>query len=189
MDLLIASSDVTQILHDWAEGDQHAAERLVPIVYQELRRLAANYLRHERPDHTLQPTALVHEAYLKLVRQDRTDWKNRAHFRRIAAQIMRRILLQHARDKSAAKRGGGMDKIYLDETRELCAESRPDLIAVDDALVVFAKIHPREAEVVELKFFGGLNADEIAEVLSVSSKTVLRDWIFARTWLCRELAS
>lgn len=178
---------MTQILRSWSDGDKAAPERLIPIVYQELRRLAGSYLRRERNDHTLQPTALVHEAYLKLVGQDRTNWKDRAHFCRIAAQIMRRILLQHARDKSAEKRGGGMHKLYLDETKELASECRPDLIALDDALRRFAKNHPREAEVVELRFFGGLNTEEIAEALSVSSKTVLRDWIFARTWLCREL--
>ncbi len=179
--------DVTQILHDWSAGDESAAERLMPIVYEELRRLAGQYLRRERPDHTLQATALVHEAYLKLVDQNRVDWKNRAHFRGVAAQLMRRILVEHARTHRAEKRGGRWEKVYLDETRELLRERPPDLVALDDALQSFAQDYPRESEVVEMKFFGGLEANEIAEVLHVSAKTVLRDWSFAKLWLCREL--
>ncbi len=159
----------------------------MPIVYEELRRLASNYLQRERPDHTLQATALVHEAYLKLVDQKRADWKNRAHFCGIAAQLMRRVLMEHARAHNAQKRGGKMEKLYLDETRELSEERTPDLIALDDALKSFASTFPRESEVVELKFFGGLEAKEIANVLNVSTKTVLRDWNFAKLWLCREL--
>lgn len=160
----------------------------MPVVYEELRRLAAQYLRAERPDHTLQATALVHEAYLKLVDQDRITWQNRAHFRGVAAQLMRRILLEHARKHGTEKRGGNLEKIYLDETRELSGQRPPDLVALDDALQSFAADYPRESEVVELKFFGGLEAKEIAEVLHVSSKTVLRDWSFAKVWLCRELS-
>ncbi len=159
----------------------------MPVVYEELRRLAAQYLRRERADHTLQATALVHEAYLKLVDQNRIDWKNRAHFRGVAAQLMRRILLEHARAHRAEKRGGGLAKIRLEETRELSASRPPDLIELDHALQSFAADYPRESEVVELKFFGGLEAKEIAEVLDVSTKTVLRDWSFAKLWLCREL--
>lgn len=161
----------------------------MPLVYQELRRLAAQYLRSERPDHTLQATALVHEAYLKLVDQNRMTWQNRAHFRGVAAQLMRRILIEHARAHRAQKRGGKLEKIYLDETRELSQQRSPDLIELDDALKSFAADYPRESEVVELKFFGGLEAKEIAEVLNVSAKTVLRDWSFAKLWLCRELSS
>lgn len=183
------ATDVTQILEAWGEGDQSAPERLMPLVYQELRRLAGNYLRRERPDHTLQATALVHEAYLKLIDQDRVNWKNRAHFCGIAAQLMRRVLMEHARARNAGKRGGKLEKLYLDETRELAQERPPDLIALDDALQSFASTFPRESEVVELKFFGGLEAKEIAEVLHVSTKTVLRDWNFAKLWLCRELSS
>jgi RNA polymerase sigma factor (TIGR02999 family) len=183
------ASDVTQILHAWSEGDQSAPERLMPLVYQELRRIAGDYLRRERPDHTLQATALVHEAYLKLVDQNRVDWKNRAHFCGVAAQLMRRVLMEYARGHNAEKRGGKMEKLYLDETRELSQQERaPDLIALDDALQSFASTFPRESEVVELKFFGGLEAREIAEVLHVSTKTVLRDWNFAKLWLCRELS-
>ena len=180
--------DATQILKEWSEGDKDAPARLMPLIYEELRRRAAEYLRHERPDHTLQATALVHEAYLKLIDQNRVDWKSRAHFSGVAAQLMRRVLLEHARGRNAEKRGGKLEKLYLDETRELAQEWRPDLIALDDALQSFAASYPREGEVVELKFFGGLGAEEIGEVLKVSSKTVLRDWNFAKLWLCRELS-
>jgi RNA polymerase sigma factor (TIGR02999 family) len=182
-------SDVTQILQAWSDGDQSAPERLIPVVYQELRRVAGDYLRRERSDHTLQATALVHEAYLKLIDQNRVDWKNRAHFCGVAAQLMRRVLMEHARAHNADKRGGKLEKLYLDETRELAQERAPDLIALDDALKSFAGTFPRESEVVELKFFGGLEAKEIAEVLHVSTKTVLRDWNFAKLWLCRELST
>lgn len=185
---LAPSEQVTRILQEWNDGDANAAARLMPLVYEELRRRAAEYLRHERPDHTLQATALVHEAYLKLVDQNRVDWKTRAHFCGVAAQLMRRVLLEHARGHNAEKRGGKSEKLYLDETRELSDERAPDLIALDDALKSFTGTYPREGEVVELKFFGGLKANEIAEVLDVSQKTVLRDWKFAKLWLRRELA-
>lgn len=183
----VPAQDITQILQDWSTGDKDAAEKLMPLVYQELRRLARQYLSNERSDHTLQATALVHEAYLKLVDQSRVTWQGRAHFCGVAAQLMRRILVQHARSHLAAKRGGGMRKLYLDETRELAHERAPDLISLDEALKSFASVYPRESEVVELKFFGGMEAKEIAEVLNVSSKTISRDWNFAKVWLCREL--
>ena len=179
--------DVTQILQECSAGDKNAAEKLMPLVYQELRRLAQNYLSRERADHTLQATALVHEAYLRLVDQTRVTWQSRAHFCGVAAQLMRRILLEHARARMAAKRGGGFQKIYLDETRELAQEQAPDLIALDEALKSLARVYPRESEVVELKFFGGMDAKSIAEVLNVSTKTISRDWNFAKLWLCREL--
>ena len=181
-------TDTTQILKEWSEGDKDAPARLMPLIYEELRRRAAEYLRHERPDHTLQATALVHEAYLKLIDQNRVDWKTRAHFCGVAAQLMRRVLLEHARGHNAEKRGGKLEKLHLDETRELSDERAPDLVALDDALKSFTSTYPREGEVVELKFFGGLQANEIAEVLDVSQKTVLRDWSFAKLWLRRELA-
>ena len=184
-----AATDVTQILQAWSDGDDTAPDRLMPVVYAELRRLAGDYLRRERPDHTLQATALVHEAYLKLVDEKRVTWKNRAHFCGIAARLMRQILMEHARGHNAAKRGGGIAKLYLEETRHLASERAPDLVALDDALKTFATSHPRESEVVELKFFGGLDAREIAEVLKVSSKTVSRDWSFAKLWLLRQLSS
>ena len=179
--------DATQILQGWTPGDREAPARLMPLIYEELRRRAADYLRHERPDHTLQATALVHEAYLKLIDQSRVDWQSRAHFCGVAAKLMRRVLMEHARAHNAEKRGGKLEKLYLDETRELAQERGPDLIALDDALQSFSATYPREGEVVELKFFGGLEATEIAQVLDVSEKTVLRDWNFAKLWLRREL--
>jgi RNA polymerase sigma-70 factor, ECF subfamily len=182
------NQDATEILQKWNDGDKDAAARLMPLVYEELRRRAQDCLRRERPDHTLQATALVHEAYVKLVDQTRANWKSRAHFCSVAAHLMRRILVQHARDHNREKRGGKWEKIYLDETRELGRESAPDITALDDALKDFAQNHPRESEVVELKFFGGLERDEIAQVLNVSSKTVSRDWNFAKAWLRRSLS-
>jgi len=181
-------SNVTQILRDWNEGDADAPAQLMPLVYEELRRRAADCLRRERRDHTLQPTALVHEAYVKLVEQNRAQWKDRAHFCSVAAQLMRRILVKYAEAHNADKRGGQLKKIYLDETRELAQERAPDLLSLDDALKSLAVSHPRESEIVELKFFGGLNAKEIGELLNVSTKTVLRDWQFAKAWLSRQLA-
>ena len=183
------TQEATRILQEWNRGDQNASARLMPLVYEELRVRAAEYLRHERPDHTLQATALVHEAYLKLVDQDRATWKNRAHFGAVAASLMRRILVQHARTHNAEKRGGKLEKLYLDETRELGRELPPEIVALDEALQSFTSTYPREGNVVELKFFGGLEANEIAEVLNVSTKTVLRDWKFAKLWLRRELTA
>jgi RNA polymerase sigma factor (TIGR02999 family) len=178
---------VTRILQEWSHGDEGAPARLMPLVYEELRRRAADYLRRERPDHTLQATALVHEAYLKMVDQSRANWKDRAHFASVAAQLMRRILVQHARTHNAEKRGGKLEKIYLDETRELWTDRQPELVALHEALESFASAFPREATVVELRFFGGMETNEIAEVLGVSEKTILRDWNFAKLWLRREL--
>ena len=181
--------DVTQILRDWSEGNEDASARLMPLVYEELRRLAREYLRRERGDHTLQATALVHEAYLRMVDEKKVTWQNRAHFYGIAARLMRRILVDHARAHNAAKRGGLEQKFALDEARDLPAPGATDLVALDGALENFARTYPRKSEVVELKFFGGLEANEIAEVLQVSQKTVLRDWSFAKLWLCRELSA
>jgi len=181
--------DVTQILKDWSGGSEDASARLMPLVYDELRRLAREYIRRERADHTLQATALVHEAYLRMVDEKNVTWKDRAHFYGIAARLMRRILVDHARAHNAAKRGGLERKFTLDEARDLPAPGPTDLVALDGALENFAKTYPRKSEVVELKFFGGLEANEIAEVLHVSEKTVLRDWSFAKLWLCRELSA
>jgi RNA polymerase sigma factor (TIGR02999 family) len=161
----------------------------MPLVYDELRRLAREYIRRERADHTLQATALVHEAYLRMVDEKNVTWKDRAHFYGIAARLMRRILVDHARAHNAAKRGGLEKKLALDEARDLPAPGATDLVALDGALENLAKTYPRKSEVVELKFFGGLEANEIAEVLQVSQKTVLRDWSFAKLWLCRELSA
>ena len=184
----VTAAQVTQILLNWRAGETDAAERLMPLVYEELRRLARDYLRRERGDHTLQPTALVHEAYLRLVDDSRVNWQNRAHFYGIAAKLMRRILVDHARARNAEKRGGLVPKVPLDEARDLPPAASNDLVALDGALADLARTYPRISEVVELKFFGGLEAEEIAEVLQVSPKTVLRDWQFAKLWLCRELA-
>jgi RNA polymerase sigma factor (TIGR02999 family) len=180
-------ADVTQILLDWSGGDSAAPEKLMPLVYEELRRLARNYLARERADHTLQATALVHEAYLQLADETRLSWKDRAHFYGIAARLMRRILVDHARAHKAEKRGGLEQKLSLDEVRELPTKSDVDLVELNGALENFAHDYPRKSEVVELKFFGGLDAKEISEVLQVSEKTVLRDWNFAKLWLCRAL--
>ncbi len=160
----------------------------MPFVYDELRRLARSFLARERDAHTLQPTALVHEAYVRLVDQTRVNWQNRAHFYGIAAKLMRRILVDHARARNASKRGGLVEKISLDEARDLPPVAANDLVALDGALQDLTKSYPRKGQVVELKFFGGLEAKEIAEVLQVSEKTVLRDWQFAKLWLCRELS-
>jgi RNA polymerase sigma factor (TIGR02999 family) len=181
--------DVTQLLKNWQEGDPDASARLIPLVYEELRRLARDYLRHERGDHTLQATALVHEAYLRLVDDTQIDWKNRAQFFGIAARLMRRVLVQHARAHNAAKRGGLEQKLSLEEARDVTDTDSVELLALDDALQHFAESYPRKSEVVVLKFFGGLEVKEISEVLQVSEKTVLRDWNFARLWLSRELTA
>ncbi len=160
----------------------------MPLVYQELRRVARGYLQRERGDHTLQATALVHEAYLQLVDDKKVTWKDRAHFYGVAARLMRQILMQHARAHNAAKRGGPeQQKLSLEEAGELASDSAVELLALDDALEDLTRIYPRKSKVVELKFFGGMEAKQISEVLQVSEKTVLRDWNFARLWLSREL--
>ncbi|HJU09541.1 MAG TPA: sigma-70 family RNA polymerase sigma factor [Candidatus Binataceae bacterium] len=178
---------MTRLLHAWREGDESAPEQLIPLVYDELRLLASRYLRRERSGHTLQATALVHEAYLQLVDQTRVTWKDRAHFAGVAARLMRRILVDHARNGNRQKRGGQWEKVYLDETRELSGETAPDLVAVDEVLQEFARSYPREGSVVEMKFFAGMEAKEIAQALNVSLRTVMRDWSFAKAWLSREL--
>jgi RNA polymerase sigma-70 factor, ECF subfamily len=182
-------TDATQILKEWNEGDKDAPARLMPLVYEELRRLGATYLRNERPDHTLGATALVHEAYLRLVDQNAITWENSIHFRAVAARAMRQVLVEHARARNTEKRGGKLQKIYLDETKELSQDRDPDLVELDDVLQNFSGTYPRESEVVELKFFGGLKESEIAAVLKVSIKTVSRDWTFAKLWLCHELTA
>ena len=183
-----SSEDVTALLLNWQSGsDEDVPAKLMPLVYEELRRLARNYLARERGDHTLQATALVHEAYLCLADETQLTWKDRAHFYGIAARLMRRILVDHARAHNAAKRGGLEQRLTLDEARELPTDGGAEIVALDSALQSFAQIYPRKSEVVELKFFGGLDTKEISEVLQVSEKTVLRDWNFAKLWLCREL--
>lgn len=181
---------MTRLLIDWSKGDERAVDELLPFVYQELRRLAAAYMSREREGHTLQPTALVHETYLKLIDQRQVDWKNRAHFFGLAAEIMRRILVNHARDRRAAKRGGEDQKVSLTVAIDSLS-SKPDfdVLALNEAMERLAQIDSRKARVVELKFFGGLKTDEIAEVLQISDATVERDWTFARAWLFDALAN
>ena len=181
------TSEITGLLVDWSNGDQTALEKLLPLVEQELRRLAHSYMRRENPDHTLQTTALVNEAYLKLIDQKKTRWQNRAHFFGIAAQIMRRILLNYARDQHREKRGGKAVQVSLSEASVVCLEKPEELIALDEALERLAAVDERKSRVVELRYFGGLEIDEIAEVLKVSPITVMRDWKFARAWLFREM--
>ncbi len=179
--------DVTQVLEQLRNGDQRAADKLLPLVYDEFRALARHYLQQERMNHTLQPTALVHEAYMKLVDQTRVDWQGKSHFFAVAAQAMRRILVDHARSRQRDKRGGGRARVVLDEAVALSPQKDEDVLALDEALEKLAKVDPRQAKVVELRFFGGLNVEEVAETLKVSKRTVEGDWMFARAWLSREL--
>ncbi len=178
--------DVTRLLQDLQQGRDGAADQLVPLVYGELHNLAVHYMRSERGDHTLQPTALVHEAYIRLVDQRHASWQNRSHFFGIAAQAMRRILVDHARRKQAGKREGG-DRVTLDESVAEAPQRSVDLIALDDALNKLAALDPRQARVVELRFFGGLDIEQTAESLGISPATVKRDWTFARAFLQREM--
>ncbi len=184
-----APGDVTQLLSAWAAGDAQALERLMPLVYDELRRLAAGRLRRERPGHTLQTAGLVHEAYMRLMRQNQTDWRNRAHFYAIAARMMRRVLVDHARRYAGKKRGGRRFEVALDSAPEPAAPARPDLVALDDALRALAEIEPEQCRIVELRFFGGLGEPEIAAVLGLSARTVARRWRTARAWLFRHLGA
>jgi RNA polymerase sigma-70 factor, ECF subfamily len=181
--------EVTALLDAWAGGDRAALDRLLPLVQDELHRLAHRYLQRERVGHTLQTTALVHEAYLRLVDQRRVRWQNRAHFFGIAAQMMRRILIDHARKLAFAKRGGGAPRISLDEACELGEERAGELVALDDALQSLARVDQRKCRVVELRYFGGLSVEETAEVLGVHPDTVTRDWRTAKAFLRREIAA
>ncbi len=180
---------VTQILQDWSAGDPSASERLMPFVYGELRRIAGRYLSRERSDHTLQATALVHEAYLRLVDQSRVTWQNRAQFFGVAAQTMRRILVDHARSRATERRGGAAVRFSLDEALVVPEQRAADMLLLDEALNQLGQIDPRKSQVVELRFFGGLGEEEIAAFLGVSKRTVIRDWQMARLWLYRELAA
>ncbi len=182
-----SKNEVTQLLLDWSAGDEQALKRLIPIVVEDLRRRAAGYLRRERRGHTLQPTALVNEVYLRLVDQKRVQWRNRAHFFGVAAQLMRRILVDHARAHQAEKRGGWIEKVALDEAVDALVERDIDVIALDEALARLSGLHQRKGRVVELRFFAGLTLDETAEVLGVTRATISRDWRGAKAWLAREL--
>ena len=182
------SQNITRLLLDWRNGDQSALDRLMPLVYEELRRMANHYMRNERRGHTLQTSALVNEAYLRLVDHENIEWQNRAHFFGVAAQAMRRILVDHARTRNYQKRGGGAQQVSLDEAMTLAGDRAAELIALDDALRELAKMDERKSRVVELRYFGGLSLEETAEALGVSIPTVTRDWNTAKAWLMREIS-
>jgi RNA polymerase sigma factor (TIGR02999 family) len=180
-----ATHRVTQLLTDWSNGNKAAHDELMRLVYDDLRRLARRYMRREAAGHTLQTTGLVNEAYLRLVDQKNVDWQNRQHFFCIAAQLMRRILVDHARMRHRAKRGGGVLQVSLNEAEAISRELPTDLLALDDALTELAEVDGRKSRIVELRFFGGLSIEETAEVLQVSPGTVMRDWTLAKAWLYR----
>ena len=180
--------EVTKLLVQLTDGDRRAMDELLPLIYDELRRLASSYLRRERQGHTLQPTALVHEAYMRMVDQTQVRWQNRAHFFGVAAQMMRRILVDHARSQQAEKRGGEFQKLSLDERIDVSGQDRDlNLVALDDALNRLAEIDPQKSKIVEMRFFGGLSVEETAEVLGVSVPTVKRHWRLAKAWLYGEI--
>lgn len=181
------TANVTILLQQWSRGNQGVIEQLFPLVYDELRKLAGGYLRRERPDHTLQSTALVHEAFLRMVDQQAVEWQSRAHFFGIAARIIRQILVDHARARRAQKRGGDALTLPLDEALAVPERKNVDLVALDDALTALARMDERQAKVVELRFFAGLSIEETAEALRTSAATVKRDWLVAKAWLLREL--
>lgn len=182
------SHEVTQFLVEWGNGDQTALDKLIPLVYDELRRMAHRYMARECPDHTLQTTALVNDAYLRLIDQKRTQWQNRAQFFGIAAQLMRRILVDHARSHAYAKRGGGAIQVPLDEGSVLSPQRAADVLALDEALNQLAAIDSRKCRIVELRYFGGFTVEETASLLEVSDVTVMRDWSLAKAWLRREIS-
>jgi RNA polymerase sigma-70 factor (ECF subfamily) len=186
MPIGLDTKEISKLLRAWSDGDQGALNGLTPIVYQELRRLAHRYMQRERPGHALQTTALVNEAYLRLVDYKRMKWQNRAHFFAVAAQVMRRILVDHARSKNM-KRGGGRYHVSLDDVAVVSGDRTGDLVALDDAMNALARLDPRKMQIIKMRFFGGLSVEEAAEVLKVSPATVRRDWSIARFWLYREL--
>jgi RNA polymerase sigma factor (TIGR02999 family) len=179
--------EITELLRAWSRGDQDAFDKLAPVIYSELHRLARHYMSRERPDHTLQPTALVHEAYIRLVEFQRLHWKNRVHFYAISSQVMRRVLVDFARARDRNKRGGVRQRLSLEDCQNFAVQHDASLIALDDALTTLASSDFRKSRVVEMKFFGGLSTDEIAEALHVSPKTVERDWKLAKLWLLQDL--
>jgi RNA polymerase sigma factor (TIGR02999 family) len=182
-------SETTRLLHAWANGDPGALTHLTPRVYRELRRIAGHFMRNEPPGCTMQATALVHEAYIRLVDVNRVDWLDRAHFFAVSAQMMRRVLLDAARKRGRAKRGGDLSRINLDEIPDVSSERGSELIALDDSLQALAKIDPRKAQIVELRYFGGMTVEETAQVLKISVDTVMRDWSLARAWLMVEMGA
>ena len=184
-----ADPSITQLLLESSKGDKRALDELMPAVYGELRRLAESYIQSERPDHTLQATALVHEAYLRLIDQRKVDWKNRAQFFALAAKMMRRILVNHAEAHKAAKRGGQAQKLSLDEAISFFAQQQLDLLDLNEALDRLSVLDARQGRIIELRFFGGLTVDEVADVIEMSPATVKREWDMAKTWLLRELSN
>ena len=184
----LPKNEVTQLLLRWSEGDKAALGKLMPLVYRELRRLAGHYMRRERPGHTLQASALVNEAYLRLVDYRRMQWQNRAHFFAVAAQAMRRVLVEHARSRQYAKRGGTAQRISLDDVAVLTDQQAAELVALDDALTSLEALDARKARIVELRYIGGLSIEEAAETLGVSTATVERDWRSAKAWLYRAIS-
>jgi len=185
---IAAQHEVTQLLMAWNDGDQSALERLIPLVHAELHRIARRYMRNERAGHTLQTSALINEAYLRLIDAQQVHWQNRAHFFGIAAQLMRRVLVDFARSRGYKKRGGGALQVSLDETMVITKERGEDLVALDEALSALSELDERKGRVVEMRFFGGLSEKEIAEALTVSQETVRRDWRLAKSWLRRRLS-
>lgn len=181
-------NDVTTLLLDWSRGNREALNQLAPLIYDELHRMASRQLRREQNEHTLQSTALVHEVYLKLIDQERVQWQDRNHFFAVASQIIRCILVDHARARRSAKRGGGQTRLEFDESIALPGQRDADLLVLDDAMESLAQVDPRQSRIVELRFFGGLSIEETAQVLEVSPATVKRDWIVAKAWLYRQLA-
>lgn len=180
--------NVTELLRDWSDGDEQAQEKLFEVVYNELHRQAARYLRHEQPGFSLQTTDLIHEAYLRLISPQHVEWQNRLHFFAIAAKVMRHILVDHVRGRQAAKRGGSVIRLPLEDTMVVLSGQDLDFVALDEALTRLAAIDPRQSQIVELRFFSGLNVEETAKVLDVSERTVKRDWNVAKAWLRRELS-
>ena len=189
MDQMGQTGAVSRLLQAWGRGDLQARDDLMPVVYRELRRRAGGYLRRERQDHTLQPTALVHEAYMRLVGQERVAWQNRAHFFAIASQMMRRILVDYAREHEAAKRPGAGVKVMLDDRIGAAQPRACEFIALDQALVELSHLDPRQGQIVELRYFGGLSEQDVGEVLSISRATVTREWQTARAWLYRRMTT
>ena len=183
----MGDANVTLLLRDWRQGKREALDLLTPVVYDELRRLAGYYLQRERAGHTLQSTALVHEAYIRLIDQHSVEWKSRAHFFGVAAQMIRRILVDHARGHKAAKRGAGAEKLALDDALQVGEERDLDLVALDDALKALAELDQNQAKIIELRFFAGLSLEETAEVMGTTVAIVRRDWATAKAWLFREL--
>lgn len=187
--MTLAPHDVTQLLRDWSGGDQAAADRLMPLVYEELRHLAHQYMRREKPGHTLQTSALVNEAYVRLVKQSEIKWESRAHFFGIAARLMRQILVDQARRRNFAKRGGGAIRVSLNDATAIAQEQSASVVTLDEALKTLEQTDPRKSRIVELRFFGGMSIEETAEALKISPGTVMREWTFARAWLRNQMSA